>query len=36
MLGMGGVAVALVIVTMALKIFRLIPENLSDSMSDPH
>lgn len=36
MLGMGGVAVSLVIVTMALKIFRLIPENLSDSMSDPH
>ncbi len=36
MLGLGGVAVALVIVTFALKIFRLIPESLSDNLADPH
>lgn len=36
MLGLGGVAVALVIVTMAMKIFRLLPENLSDAIADPH
>lgn len=36
MLGLGGVAIALVIVTMAMKIFRLLPENLSDAFADPH
>jgi molybdopterin-containing oxidoreductase family membrane subunit len=36
MLGLGGVAVSLVIVTMAMKIFRLIPESLPDSLADPH
>jgi len=36
MLGLGGVAISLVIVTMALKLFRLIPESLSDSLADPH
>ncbi len=36
MLGLGGVAVSLLIVTMALKIFRLLPESLEDSMADPH
>jgi Ni/Fe-hydrogenase subunit HybB-like protein len=36
MLGLGGVAVSLLIVTMALKIFRLLPESLEDSVADPH
>jgi len=36
MLGLGGVAIALVIVTFALKIFRLIPESLADHLVDPH
>jgi molybdopterin-containing oxidoreductase family membrane subunit len=36
MLGMGGVAVSLVIVTLAMKIFRLLPESLEDSLADPH
>lgn len=35
MLGLGGVAVSMVIVTMALKIFRLIPESLADKLADP-
>ncbi|MBC8210042.1 MAG: polysulfide reductase NrfD [Gammaproteobacteria bacterium] len=36
MLGMGGVAIALIIVTLALKIFRLIPESLDDNFAKPH
>lgn len=36
MLGMGGIAISLVIVTFAMKIFRLLPESLSDSLVDPH
>ena len=36
MLGMGGVAIALVIVTLAMKIFRLLPDSLSDKIADPH
>ncbi len=36
MLGLGGVGIALFIVTFALKIFRLIPEDLSDKLADPH
>ncbi len=36
MLGMGGVAVALLIVTFGLKIFRLVPESLADELTDPH
>lgn len=36
MLGLGGVAISLVIVTFALKLFRLIPESLADSVADPH
>lgn len=36
MLGLGGVGVALIIVTFALKIFRLIPENLPDELVHPH
>ena len=36
MLGLGGVAVALIIVTLAMKLFRLLPESLEDSMADPH
>jgi molybdopterin-containing oxidoreductase family membrane subunit len=33
MLGLGGVAIALVIVTMGLKIFRLMPESLADELT---
>ena len=36
MLGMGGVAIAFVIVAMALKIFRLLPERLDDELANPH
>jgi molybdopterin-containing oxidoreductase family membrane subunit len=36
MLGLGGVAIALVIVAMAMKIFRLLPLSLADSVTDPH
>ena len=36
MLGMGGVGISLVIVTMAMKIFRLLPDSLSDKIADPH
>ncbi len=36
MLGLGGVAISLVIVTMALKIFRLLPDTLSDKIANPH
>ena len=36
MLGLGGVGIALVIVTMAMKIFRLLPDSLSDKITDPH
>ena len=36
MLGLGGVGVALIIVTFALKIFRLIPESLPDELVHPH
>ena len=36
MLGLGGVGIALLIVTFALKIFRLIPQDFSDSLADPH
>lgn len=36
MLGLGGVGIALFIVTFALKIFRLIPDDLSDKLADPH
>ncbi len=36
MLGLGGVGIALFIVTFALKLFSLIPEDLSDKMADPH
>ncbi len=36
MLGMGGVALSLLIVTFGLKIFRLVPESLTDEMTDPH
>ncbi len=35
MLGMGGVAISLVIVTLALKIFRLLPDSLADSLAAP-
>ncbi len=35
MLGMGGVAISLVIVTFAMKIFRLLPDSLSDSIAAP-
>ena len=36
MLGLGGVAVALLIVIFAMKLFRLLPETLEDSVADPH
>ena len=36
MLGLGGVGITLFIVTFALKIFSLIPEDLSDKLADPH
>lgn len=36
MLGLGGVAISLVIVIFALKLFRLIPESLADSIIDPN
>lgn len=36
MLGLGGVAISLLIVMFALKLFRLIPEDLSDKLADPH
>jgi len=36
MLGLGGFAISLIIVALALKIFRLIPEDLSDRLADPH
>ena len=36
MLGAGGVAVSLIIVIFALKIFRLLPESLADKLADPH
>ena len=35
MLGMGGVAISLVIVTFGIKIFRLLPESLADSIAAP-
>ncbi len=35
MLGMGGVAISLVIVTFAVKIFRLLPDSLADSIAAP-
>jgi len=36
MLGLGGVGIALFIVTFGLKLFSLIPEDLSDKKADPH
>jgi len=36
MLGLGGVAISLLIVAFALKIFRLLPDSLSDQLTDPH
>jgi len=36
MLGLGGVGIALIIVALALKIFRLIPESLDDQFAKPH
>ena len=36
MLGLGGIGIALIIVTLALKIFRLIPESLDDQFAKPH
>ena len=36
MLGLGGVGISLIIVALALKIFRLIPESLDDQFAKPH
>ena len=36
LLGLGGVAVALLVVTIAMKNLRLIPESLADEEIDPH
>ena len=36
MLGLGGVALALFIVTFALKVLRFLPASLADSVADPH
>lgn len=36
MLGLGGVGVALVIVTFGMKVLRLLPDDLSDELADPH
>ncbi len=36
MLGLGGVAVALLIVTFGMKLFSLLPESLSDKVTNPH
>lgn len=36
MLGIGGVAIALAMVTFAVKILRVLPESLADDVADPH
>ena len=36
MLGIGGLAIALVAVTFAVKILRILPESLADEVADPH
>ncbi|MBU2004423.1 MAG: polysulfide reductase NrfD, partial [Gammaproteobacteria bacterium] len=36
MLGVGGVALALVMVTIGVKVLRFLPESLSDAVADPH
>ena len=36
MLGVGGVAIALVIVTFGIKVLRFLPESLADAAVDPH
>lgn len=36
MLGVGGVALALVMVTIGVKVLRFLPESLSDAAADPH
>lgn len=35
-LGLGGVAIALVMVTIAVKFLRFLPESLADAVADPH
>ncbi|MDQ5769423.1 NrfD/PsrC family molybdoenzyme membrane anchor subunit [Thiothrix subterranea] len=36
MLGLGGVALALVMVTIGVKVLRFLPDSLSDAVADPH
>ncbi len=36
MLGIGGLAIALTMVTFAVKILRILPESLADEVADPH
>ena len=36
MLGIGGVAVALIVVAIGVKVLGFLPQSLDDSMADPH
>ena len=36
MLGIGGVGVALLVIVLAVKVLRLLPDSLADSVADPH
>jgi molybdopterin-containing oxidoreductase family membrane subunit len=36
MLGLGGVALALTLVTIGVKVLRFLPDSLSDAVADPH
>ncbi|MBU2477773.1 MAG: polysulfide reductase NrfD, partial [Gammaproteobacteria bacterium] len=36
LLGIGGVAIALLLVTIAVKVLRFLPESLADAIVDPH
>ncbi|MFN3786614.1 MAG: molybdopterin oxidoreductase, partial [Thiothrix sp.] len=36
LLGLGGIALALVMVTIGVKVLRFLPESLADHVADPH
>ena len=36
LLGIGGIGIALLMVTVAVKVLRFLPESLADSVVDPH
>jgi molybdopterin-containing oxidoreductase family membrane subunit len=36
MLGMGGMALTLVMVTIGVKVLRFLPESMADKVVDPH